>query len=78
MGTQIVLIKVDSKIGGRKLAETIENVVFQNTNEFIKYLKNEKVSDDVLYYTLSQFMDECNDQLIDLENYWVTYVTINS
>ena len=27
---------------------------------------------------LSEFMDMCNDQEIELENYWVSYIKINS
>ncbi len=34
----------------------------------------EQLSDKVLDYSLSDFADACNNQEIDLENYWATYI----
>ncbi len=38
----------------------------------------ETLSDNVLDYSLSDWTDACNDQEVDLENYWLTYINFES
>ena len=54
----------------RRDCENIENNGYA-VNESDMVLPN-----DVLSYTLSDFMDACNNQEIELESYWVTYIRI--
>lgn len=76
MNTTIVLIPVKDD-NSRKICELIENMKFNKYMElrgFIGSQLNEGDLEDVLFYSLSDFMDECNDQVIDLDNYFISYV----
>ena len=52
-------------------AEAYENAVFQ-TYEEVRGLFGEEAS----IYELTDFMDECNNEDLNLESYWLTYITI--
>jgi hypothetical protein len=56
----------------RKDAETIEGT--QCNHDKIKELLDRKA----ILMDISTFMDSCNDQEIDLEQYWVSYVYFNN
>ena len=77
MNTQIVLISVDHD-NARKVCEQIENMDFATHGDFFKELENRLGSrEDFLIFTISQFMDEVNDQILDnLTEYFMTYVKI--
>lgn len=66
--TYIVVLPVEKN--ERKRAEHIENTTYQNFEEFVK--KGKCVQSTVL--GLSNFMDECNNQDINLENCWISYI----
>lgn len=57
------------KFDRRKDAENIEN----NTMDQIQI--NELRSRGAAVLALTEFMDLCNDQQIDLGGYWISYIT---
>lgn len=77
MNTQIVLVSVDHN-NARKVCEQIENFVYP-TLTALKDTLTEKLGSNngFMVLTISQFMDEVNDQLLDnLSNYFISYVKI--
>lgn len=68
---RIVLLPVREN-DNRKVAERYENSVF-NTHEEAR----QALGEDVGICELTTFMDMCNDQDINLEQYWLTYIKIN-
>jgi hypothetical protein len=77
MNTQIVLISVDHN-NARKVCEQIEDFVYPTLTALEDTLR-EKLGtrDETIILTISQFMDEVNDQLLDnLSEYFITYVKI--
>ena len=71
MSVRIVLIPVGEH-DRRKDAEGIENTTF-NPTTFNEYCNK---MGDVLTYSLTDFMDACNNQEIELEGYWLSYVNV--
>ena len=63
---RIVLVPVDGT-NGRKIAEHFEN--FEVTLQDI---------DGLPRFSLTEFMDYCNDQEFNPEKWWVTYVKLKS
>jgi hypothetical protein len=70
MKTFIILSPVDNN--DRKRSELCENQTYKNVQEFIDTVpgKNRTVCD------LTNFMDDCNNQEINLENYWISYINV--
>lgn len=56
----------------RKLVEHQENMTFNSTIEL-----KQAYPEDSLICDLSDFMDNCNNQEIDLDNYWIGYANLN-
>jgi hypothetical protein len=78
MNTQIVLISV-AHVDARKVCEQIENTTYPTLTALKDTLKEklDDVNEGVMVLTISQFMDEVNDQLLDnLEGYFISYVKI--
>lgn len=84
MRTIIVLIPVDYT-ESRKTCERIENQKFENLTVLSKEIEKELGSIDadeqenteVLFYDISEFMDEVNDQNLDvLTDFFISYVQI--
>ena len=77
MSTQIVLISVDHD-NARKTCEYIENMVYPTYYDLQKTLEDKLGSNEgFLIFTISQFMDEVNDQILDnLSEYFMSYVKI--
>lgn len=81
MNTQIILIPVDY-LNSRKVCESIENQTFETQVDAIRAAKKDLVSDeeepnDILIFTMTDFMDTCNNQELDtLTEYFITYITI--
>jgi hypothetical protein len=64
----VILIPVTNGFDGRGFAQEIEN------EEITSDLLKEK---NCMWFTLSAFMDLCNDQEIeDLDNWWISYAKI--
>lgn len=77
--TRIVLISVTKFSDGRYIANNIENMSFESYAEIRASIqKEEKIKEegDVKIYDLTDFMEDCNDQMIDLDEWWVAYVNI--
>jgi hypothetical protein len=67
--TFIILISVQNP-SARKRCESLENTKYPSYKEL-----REALLDGELFYSLSDFMDEVNDQrLEDLSDYFITYV----
>ena len=83
MNTQIILIPVDY-LNSRKVCESIENQTFETQVDAIRAAKKDLVSDeeepnDILIFTMTDFMDTCNNQELDtLTEYFITYITIRN
>ena len=69
---KIVLMPID-EYDRRKNAEAYENAVFETHDEARKVI-GEKAG----ICELTTFMEMCNDQELDLEQYWITYITIKN
>jgi hypothetical protein len=65
---RVLLYPINTADYERHDAENIEGSVY--TIEEIEMV----LPDDVEYYTLSEFMDKCNNEEIELDNYWVSYI----
>ena len=76
MTTSIVLIPVDH-ISARKTCELIQNQIYNSVNDLMVTILHELDGENygVLIYDLSDFMDEVNDQNLDvLTSYFISYV----
>ena len=78
--TVIVVISVDYS-NARKVCEQLENQQFASTTELREVLNLELETDEEdknqpQFFSLSDFMDECNDQYINLENSFISYVNL--
>jgi len=65
--TRILLIPIDEH-DRRGFAENVENNLYD-----IHQLET-AIPNDIDIITLSDFMDLCNNQMIDLEQYWISYI----
>lgn len=68
---RIVLLPVDHN-DRRKDAERIQAMYFENFEDFVQNSKTKKA----IILDHDNFMDDCNNQEINLEHFWVTYVYI--
>ncbi len=75
--TQIVLISVDHD-NARNVCEQIENQTYPTFSRLKDDLEERLGGQgEVMVFTISQFMDEVNDQLLDnLTEYFISYVKI--
>ena len=65
--TFVILLPIE--IFERENAENIENTTLTNLSDV------DFTEGGVEVYTLTEFMEACNNQEIDLDEYWLTYVT---
>lgn len=76
----MVLIRVGGSYLARKTCEHIENSQYASIEEcmsvILKHLDKVDKNGIVQFYSLSNFMDLCNNQEIELEDYFITYVNI--
>ena len=70
MKTYMVTFPVTHNKDGRPFVESIEGQVFIS----LEAVKN--VYKDMKIYTLSEFMDLCNDEELNLDNFWVGYINV--
>ena len=82
MKTIIVAISVDYS-NARQVCNLIENQVFESYGSLGTYLDkeldiNENNDNQPQFFELSDFMEECNDQLFNFEGTFISYVTIKS
>lgn len=72
MNTEIrILLFPINEYDRRRDAELMENNVY-NIHQLETAIPN-----DVDILTLSDFMDLCNNQMLDLEQYWISYIRYN-
>lgn len=72
---RVLVAHVNSNVD-RKALEGIEGMTFETMDDVAKELGQE-----IEYYTLSDFMDLCNDsdsgrELIDLDTHWIGYISL--
>ena len=70
--THIVLFNVE--ITQRRMAENIEGMSFNCFGDIVDAIKSENFT----IWPITDFMDACNNQEIDLENFWISYVNLKS
>ena len=80
--TTIVAISVDYS-NARQVCNLIENQVFESYGSLRKYLNEKLLVDEEdenqpQFFSLSDFMEECNDQLFNFEGTFISYVTVKS
>jgi hypothetical protein len=78
----IVTISVDYS-NARKVCETIENQKYDSLNDLRNRLElhlgvNDSDKNQPQFFSLTDFMDECNDQYLDLESVFISYVKIEN
>jgi len=73
MRQAILLLPVDD-YDRRDDAEAVENTTFESISD----LEDRFPKDFLVYPDISDFMDDCNNQEINLELYWLTYVNLKS
>jgi hypothetical protein len=81
--TMILVIDVEPFCDGRKVCERLQNQKFDSYTDFLTAVKSEldsEIEDEtsVQLWTLSDFMDVCNDEEMNLINVWIGYVQIKS
>lgn len=64
----MIIVLMPIRKNERKLAEQIENCLL--SDEQIKQLR----INGAMFLQPTDFMDMCNDQEINLEEYWVSYI----
>ena len=85
--TMILTFDVESYSDGRRIAERIENQKFDSHTELLERIKAEiggadkkynKAYDDhaVQLWSLTDFMDACNNEEIFLDDLWIGYVQL--
>ena len=80
METIIVAISVDYS-NARRVCNLIENQVFESYVSLGTYLDkeldiNEDNDNQPQFFELSDFMEECNDQLFNFEGTFISYVKV--
>ena len=70
----IILLPVDN-YDRRTDAEAVEDTTFERLGEIGDKFPDAQV---MFFISISDFMDACNDQEINLEQYWLTYVNVRS
>ncbi len=78
----IVTISVDYS-NAREVCELIEAQTFGSFSNLRNVLNSELILEDEdvnqpQFFSLTDFMDECNDQYIDLESVFISYVKIDN
>ena len=76
----IVVISVDYS-NARQVCNLIENQVFESYGSLRKYLNEKLLVDEEdenqpQFFSLSDFMEECNDQLFNFEGTFISYVKV--
>lgn len=80
--TVMVCIPVDYT-NSRKVCELIQNCEYDSMVDLRNYLDKElevdyddEETEKPIFFDLNDFMDECNDQYLNIENYFISYVEI--
>jgi hypothetical protein len=76
MNVVVVLISVSDFTDGRKIAEHIENTLFNTPDDILRTVK-ENENGLVSIYPITDFMDACNNQEIELDGVWISYAQVN-
>jgi hypothetical protein len=77
---QIITIDVENNREGRQIAETLENLKFDSFTELKNFTVTAIGSEEefnklnLLTWHLTDFMDICNNEEINLDLVWIGYV----
>lgn len=78
----IFIVAISVEFGNaRKVCEWIESESFENMDALVNRLKEElepTKGSRFTIYELTDFMDDCNDQYLDLESVFISYVKIEN
>jgi len=85
--TVMVVVPIDFH-NARKVCENIQNNIYTSDSQLgcctkLRTELNEAldITDEVeecpMFFNLNDFMDECNDQYLNVENYFISYVTFS-
>lgn len=81
MKTYIILLAIDT-FDRRQHAEWVENGKFDSIKMLYELLQkdiDDEITDkDILIFALTDFMDACNNEELELSLWWVTYVNIEN
>ncbi len=70
----VVVIPVEEMSNGRRFAESIENQKFSSIEQLEESALPEGEINNYELYELTDFMDLCNDQELNLEIVWISYI----
>lgn len=62
----------------RKVCELVQNTTYKGKDDLITYLENQNVCSTEFYIlNISEFMDACNSQELNIESYFISYFFIS-
>ena len=77
---RVVLLSVDDFSDGRKVANHIQNNTYKSVTlaleDILKREEDLPETAGVGIYELNDFMEFCNDQTVNLELFWISYIFI--
>ena len=78
MKTVILVLDVDNFSNGREVVEHLENREFQTLKEIEDAATEENSGLPAFFgvYELTDFMDACNNEELNIVNIWIGYVRI--
>ena len=78
---ETVIVVLDADYFDRSLAEELEDQSFKTSRELVEQVERINPDCDVMrleFYSLTEFMNMCNDDDINTFNSWISYVTIEN
>jgi hypothetical protein len=72
---QVIILLPIEDYDRRDDAESVENTTFESLGQIGDRFEHNGV---MFFTSMSDFMDSCNDQEINLEHFWLTYVNVRS
>lgn len=78
METYIVVVGIQV-LAARRICERLENKVFNTIVEAQDYIKDTYLESELIsLVSISDFMDDCNNQEFNLEEYFIGYIKIKN
>ena len=76
MKTYIIFLQVNKFSNARKIAEDIQNMNFNSSELVLEEIRKHEPCDNVGICEMNDFMDLCNNQEVNLDKYFISYVNI--
>ena len=78
METYIVVVGIQV-LAARRICERLENQVFNTIVEAQDYIKDTYLESELIsLVAISDFMDDCNNQEFNLDEYFIGYIKIKN